>query len=58
MKIGIFEGRLKASKRPVTKADPSVIETGFLSMNRCIRYSNSIQDKTAVTATIAAPLPK
>jgi len=34
IKIGIFDGRLKARRRPVTRADPSVIEIGFLSTNR------------------------
>jgi hypothetical protein len=55
---GMFEGRLNARRSPVTRADPSVIEIGFLRINRCIRYSNNIQEVMEVAVTITAPMPK
>jgi hypothetical protein len=58
IKTGIFDGRLNARRRPVTRADPSVIETGFLRMNFCTRYSKRKHERTEVDVTIAAPSPK
>ena len=58
MYTGRLDGTLKASRIPVTRADPSVMETGFLKKNFCMRYSNRRQERTDVAVTIKAPYPK
>jgi hypothetical protein len=58
MCTGMFEGRLNARSKPVTRAEPSVIEMGFLRINLWIRYSNSMHDITEAAVTITAPIPK
>jgi len=58
IKIGIFDGRLNARSNPVTTADPSVIDTGFLKINLCMRYSNERQEIIDTEETMIAPIPK
>jgi hypothetical protein len=59
IQTGRFEGRLKPSRSPVSRAEPSVmVNLSCLSKNFEINHSKKRQEATLVVSTTAAPNPK
>ena len=58
MYSGRLLGRLNASSRPVTMAEPSLsVVFGFLRIYLLMAHSNSMHEATDVSVTITAPRP-